>query len=191
MEKKDKMIIGGLIVVIIALIVGLAFMLSGNNLSNGAGSAPEGMKIYDFNSEFKMAVPNDAKFLKQWNGSGDIFSSKGYSYFDKDNEIVVAHSYSPLITHELVDEFIKIGNSSGNVTFDFEGDLIIGHNIKNDGEVGNTMDESNFKETILLQKGHEVVVVSGNDLDLIKSMINTIEFYEWGLKTWRNGLDYY
>lgn len=78
MEKRDKIIIGSLIVVIIALIAGVAFMFSGNNLSAGGGSAPEGMKIYDFNSEFKMAVPENTKFLKTWNRMDDAIFSTGY-----------------------------------------------------------------------------------------------------------------
>ena len=178
MEKRDKIIITGMIIVIIALIAGLAFMLTGNNLSVGGAASPEGMKMYDFNSEFKMAVPNDVKFLKSWNNSDVAVFVGEYNYFDKNNEIMVSYIDSPMVTHEIINNMIKASNSSGNATFDFEGDLIISHNVKNNGKVGKSADQSKFKERIFLQKGHMLVIVSGNDLDLIKSMIKTVEFYE-------------
>lgn len=178
MEKSDKIIIAGLVIVIIALVAVLAFMFTGNNLSMGEGAAPDGMKIYDFNSEFKMAVPKDVKFLKSWNNSDDDIFNQGYVYFDEDNEISVLYADSPFITHELIDAMMNAGNSSGNFTYEVDGDLIIAHHVKNNGKVGNSDEDSNFTESIFLQKGHMIVRVSGNDLDLIKSMINTIEFYE-------------
>ena len=178
MEKSHKIIIVGLVIVVIAMVAGLAYMLTGNNLSAEKGSVPEGMKMYDFNSEFKMAVPKDVKFLKQWNNSEDMIFGQGYTYFDKNNEIEVRYVDSPMVTNELIDAWVKAGNSSGNATFDFEGDLIICHSIKNSGKMAKNPEDSKFKEVILLQKGHMLVGVSGNDLNLIKSMINTVEFYE-------------
>lgn len=178
MEKKDKIIIVVLVIVIAALLACLAFLFIGNDFSNGDGSAPDGMKFYDFNSEFKMAVPKNVKFLKSWNATDDNLFGEGYSYFDKNNEIAVLFVYSPGITHDLVDNMMNMSSSAGNVTFEYEGDLIIGHNVKANGKVGKSLDDTNFTETVLLQKGHMLVGVSGNDLDLIKSMINTIEFYE-------------
>ena len=143
-----------------------------------SGGYVEGMKMYDFNSEFKMAVPKDVRFLKSWNNSGDVIFGMGYSYFDKNNEISVSYIDSPLMTHEIIDNVIDMLNSTGNATFEFEGDMIISHNVKNNGKAGNSEEKSNFTETILLQKGHMVVGITGNDLDLIKSMAKTIEFYE-------------
>ena len=178
MEKSHKIIIVGLVIVVIAMVAGLAYMLTGNNLSAEKGSVPEGMKMYDFNSEFKMAVPKDVKFLKQWNKSEDMMFGQGYTYFDKNNKIMVAYSNSPMITHEFIDTMVNISNSSGNATFEFDGDLIIGHFIKNSGKMANNPNDSEFKESIILQRGHMIVGVSGNDLNLIKSMINTVEFYE-------------
>ena len=170
--ERDKIIIAGMVIVIIALVAGLAFMFAGNNISVGGTALPEGMKMYDFNSEFKMAVPNNVKFLKSWNGSDSVFGG-GYQYFDKNNGIMVSY-----VTHELINNMIKIRNSSGNSTFDFEGDLIISHNVKNDGEIGKSAEDSNFTQSVIIQKGHMIVGVSGNDLNLIKSMIKTVKFYE-------------
>lgn len=176
MEKKDKIIIGALIVVIIALIASLAFMFSGNNFSNDGGSAPDGMKMYDFNSEFKMAVPEDVRFLKTWNNSEDGVYGMGYNYFDRHNQISVNYADSPLITSELIDGMVKVANSSGNFTIVNEGDMIISHNIKNNGKMAQTSADSNFTESILVQKGHLLIVIDGNDMDLIKSMANSIEY---------------
>ncbi len=175
--ERDKIIIAGMVIVIIALVAGLVFMFTGNNISVGGTALPEGMKMYDFNSEFKMAVPNNVKFLKSWNGSDSVFGG-GYQYFDKNNGIMVSYFDSPMVTHELINNMIKVRNSSGNSTFDFEGDLIISHNVKNDGEIGKSAEESNFTQSVIIQKGHMIVGVSGNDLNLIKSMIKTVEFYE-------------
>ena len=154
------------------------YLFDNKYYNNGKGSVPEGMKMYDFNSEFKMAVPKDVKFLKQWNKSEDMMFGQGYTYFDKNNKIMVAYSNSPMITHEFIDTMVNISNSSGNATFEFDGDLIIGHFIKNSGKMAKNPNDSEFKESIILQRGHMIVGVSGNDLNLIKSMINTVEFYE-------------
>ncbi len=179
MEKNHKIIIIGLIIVIIALVTGIAYMFMGNSLTgNGGGNVPDGMQMYDFNSVFKMAVPKNAKFLKEWNEVNDFDMGDAYSYLDKDNQFSVLCGYSQLINRGVVNSLVQISNKSGNSTFDFEGDLIISHNVKASGKVGDSQQDCDFKETIILQKGHELIVVSGNDLDLIKSMVNTIEFYE-------------
>ena len=91
MEKNHKIIIVGLIIVIIALVVGLAYMMVGNNLSGG-GNVPEGMERYNFDSVFSMAVPKDSKFLKTVNSSALDTVGYGASFFDKNNEIYVFHT---------------------------------------------------------------------------------------------------
>ena len=177
MEKKEKIIIIGLVIVIIALAIGVASMFIGNKGSNDA-NVPQGMQMYDFNSEFKMAVPNNVHFLKQWNKSAEFDFGYSYLYFDKNNEFEVRSVDSPMVTHEIIDGMMELDNQSGNTTSEFEGDLIILHHVKANGKVGNSPENSNFTESIVLQKGHQMVTLSGNDLDLLKSMINTIEFYE-------------
>jgi len=49
---KNKMIIIGLIVVIVALVAGLAMMLTGNDISSDV-QVPEGMQEYNFNSALR------------------------------------------------------------------------------------------------------------------------------------------
>lgn len=175
MEKKDKIIIAVLIAVVIALIGGLAYMMMGN-ISAG-GDVPDGMQKYNFDSAFTMNVPKDAKFLKNFNSSMEGFG-QGVSYFDKNHEFAVSYINSPLLSHELVSYFEKILNESGNATFEHDGDLLISHNLKNNGKIGKDRENSNFTETVLVQRGHEIVSVEGNDADLIKSMIQTLEWYE-------------
>ena len=178
MERKYLPLIVGLLILILVLILGIAYVFMDNNSMNGNQVDLEGMKMFDFNSEFKMAVPEDAKFLKSWGDMDSILPSSGYSYFDKDNEIGITYMRSPMVTGELVDGMVDQANSSGNVTIEFDGDLIIGHSLKNNGKMGKSAQDSNFKYTILLQKGHLLIGVLGNDLDLIKSMSKTVEINE-------------
>lgn len=177
MEKRDKIIIGALIVVIIALVACLAFMFAGNNVLNDGTSVPDGMKMYNFNSEFKMAVPENAKFLKTWGDSQGANLGTGYTYFDKHNKISVNFIDSPLVNSGFVEEFANAANSSDNATIEKVGDMFISHNKKN-GKMASTQENSNFTESIVIQKGHLLIGILGNDLDLIKSMANTIEYCE-------------
>ena len=177
MEKRDKTIIVGLIIVIILLVMGIASFFITDNNSNGK-TASSGMKIYDFNSEFTMEVPKNSNFLKGWNNVSEFNFGDEYYYLDKSNKFSVIYVSSPLITHELFDNSMNISNKSGNVSVEFEGDLKVIHNLNNTGKIGNSLDDTEFKYNILLQKGHMIVIVSGNDLGFIKSMANTIKFYE-------------
>ena len=175
MERKHKIIIISLIIVIIALVVGLSYMLMGNGFSFGEESVPDGMQRYDFDSRFTMLVPDDARFLKEWNNS-EIFG-QSIIYFDKNNKFAVSYTNSPLIAEGFVDYTVEYANASGNATFEFDGDLIIGHSLKNNGKIGKTLDDSKFKYGVLLKRGHEFILINGNDLDSIKSMARSIEFY--------------
>ena len=178
MERKYLPLIVGLLILILVLIAAITFVLIDNTSMNGNQVDIEGMKMFDFNSEFKMAVPENAKFLKSWDNLDNIFTGKGYTYFDKDNEIKIVYVQSPIVTSELIDSMVDERNSSGNSTIEIDGDLIIAHNVKNNGEVGQSALDSNLKHTILIKKGHLLIGVSGNNLDLIKSMVNTIKINE-------------
>lgn len=178
MERKYLPLIVGLLILILVLIAAITFVLIDNTSMNGNQVDIEGMKMFDFNSEFKMVVPENAKFLKSWDSLDNIFTGKGYTYFDKDNEIKIVYVQSPIVTSELIDSVVDERNSSGNSTIEIDGDLIIAHNVKNNGEVGQSALDSNLKHTILIQKGHLLIVVSGNNLGLIKSMVNTIKINE-------------
>lgn len=179
MERKHKIIIISLVIVIVALAAGLAYMLLGNGFS-GEENVPDGMQRYDFDSAFTMLVPDDVRFLKEWNTSFMEGFGQGTSYFDKNNKFSVIYGYSPILTKNFIKGFINLENASGNITFENEGDLIIIHNLNHGGKVAKTLDDSEFKYSILLQRNHEVVTINGNDLDFIKSMANSIKFYSGG-----------
>lgn len=179
MERKHKIIIISLVIVIVALAAGLAYMLLGNGFSGGE-SVPEGMQRYDFDSRFTMVVPDDVKFLKEWDRDTEFNFGQGTSYFDKSHKIGIVYANSPIITDALVNYVIDYGNESSNTTIEYDGDLIIAHNIKNNGKMAKTLDKSNFKYAIFSQKNHEIIIIQGNDLDLIKTMANSIKFYSDG-----------
>ncbi|WP_297828490.1 hypothetical protein [uncultured Methanobrevibacter sp.] len=83
-----------------------------------------------------------------------------------------------MVTNEFVNTIMGIANNSGNVTFEVKNDYIVLHNLESNGHVGKSLEDSNFTDIILIQKGHEIVVLSGNDLNLLKSMAETVKFYE-------------
>ncbi|MBE6509057.1 MAG: hypothetical protein E7Z77_06520 [Methanobrevibacter sp.] len=176
MEKRDKIIIAGLVIAIIALLAAI-FMVGGNNISSGVNIS-DGMQKYDFNSEFTMAVPENASFLKEWNNSNEFNIGSGYTYYDKANRFGVFYANSPIVTHELVNTVIESGEHSENVTVEKSGDLIMLHNPTADGKIGLTLDDSNYREQVVFQKGHLLIVVVGNDAGFIKSMAETIRVYE-------------
>ena len=67
MQKREKIIILGLIILIIGLLVGLTTILINNNSFFDNDKVLDGMQKYDFNSIFKMDVPKNVRFLKEWN----------------------------------------------------------------------------------------------------------------------------
>lgn len=175
MEKKNKIIIAVLIVVIVALAIGVATMIF-NNSPAGGGSVPEGMQKYNFDSAFTMAVPKNTRFLKEFNSSSEF--GQGVSYYDRDNKMAILYVTSPMITHEVINYFIDYVNSSGNATFEREGDLIFSHSLVHNGKLSKNLEDSNFTDIILIQRGHELVLIQGNDPEFIKSMAETFEWYE-------------
>jgi len=178
MEKKEKIVIVGLVVVILALVASLTYVFMDNNVSGNGKTVPDGMKEYNFDSEFTMAVPKDAKFLKNFNESFIEGFGQGVSYLDKSNKFAISYVDSPMVTNESINYLISALNASGNATFEFDGDLIISHNLKSNGNIGDTFEDSNFTYTVMLQRGHEIVEIYGNDVNLIRSMIKTLEWYE-------------
>ena len=178
MQKREKIIILGLIILIIGLLVGLTTILINNNSFFDNDKVLDGMQKYDFNSIFKMDVPKNVRFLKEWNNTEEFSFGDSYTYLDKKNKFAVSYADSPIITHELVNSFLESQNKSGNITFKYDNDMIIAHNKKNNGKIGKTFENCYFKERIIVQKGHTIIFIYGNDLDFIKSMADTIEFYQ-------------
>lgn len=172
MEKKDKIIIGALIVVIIALVASLAFMFSDNNSHMGEISVPEGMQRYDFDSAFTMNVPKGVKFLKTWNYTG-LGVTK--IFYDKKDSFCVLYVQSDMIDEGLVENIGDSINSSNKYELSVEGDLKIFKVIdkKEKFDIGDG--EKHFDYRVLKSVKSGYVIVSGNNLTSLKEMSNSIE----------------
>ena len=175
MKMNSKIIIAVLVVAIVALAIGVATMFFNNSPASG-GSVPEGMQKYNFDSAFTMAVPKNVKFLKEFNSSSEF--GQGASYYDKSNKMAILYINSPMITHEFVNYAMNYSNSSGNATFEIDGDLIFSHSLKHNGKLSKKVEDCNFTDSVLIQRGHELVVIQGNDPNFIKSMAETLKWYE-------------
>ena len=174
---KNKIIIVGLIIVIVALIAGLAIALTGNN--SGVSQASEGMEIYNFDSAFTMEVPNGTKFLKtriDINETGIVSEGILKDYFSKNKEFEVYYVDSHMLNDERVNYVLALDDE--NATYEQDGDFIIQHYPDSSGKVGKTWETSDFKESIAIHKGTELIIIEGNDIDFIKSMAKTIKFRE-------------
>jgi hypothetical protein len=182
--EKNKIMIIGLVIVIIALIAGIAIALTGNNNALGSSEnsisnyeTSEGMEIYNFDSAFSMEVPNGTVFLKtrmDGNGTGIISEGNAKDYFSKDNEFEIYYIESHMLNDERVNYILAL--DEGNVTTEQDGDLLIIHDHDASGKVGKTWETTEFKEAISIYKGTKFILIEGNDIDLIKSMAKTIKF---------------
>lgn len=175
---KNKIIIIGIVIVIIALIAGIAIALTGNG-SNGVSEASKGMDIYNFDSVFTMEVPENTTFLKTWldaNESGIITEGDVADFFSKNKEFEVYYIDSHMLNDARVDYILAVDD--GNITTEQDGDLIIIHDPTSSGKVGKTWETTEFKEAVAIHKGTKLVLIEGNDPDFIKSMANTIKFRE-------------
>lgn len=175
---KNKIIIVGLIIAIVALIAGLAIALTGSNNSS-ASQASEGMELYNFDSAFTMEVPNGTKFLKtriDVNETGIVSEGIFKDYFSKNKEFEICYMDSHMLNDERVNYILAIDEE--NVTTEHDGDFIIQHYSDSSGKIGKTWETSDFKESIAIHKGTELIIIEGNDIDLIKSMAETIKFRE-------------
>ena len=128
-----------------------------------------------------MEVPENTKFLKTSvleNEDGVYVNLVNFkSYFSKNNEFSVRYIHSGLFDKNSLIQFVY-GSTKDDVNFEESGNMIIAHNKNSDGKVGNDFENTNFTDEVIVYKGLDIVVVSGNDADLIKSMADTIEFRE-------------
>ena len=172
--EKNKIMIVGLVILIIALIAGITIALTGNGSNY---QASEGMELYNFDSAFTMEVPKDTIFLKtrmDINETGIISEGIVKDYFSENKEFEIYYIDSHMLNDERVDYMLSL--DEGNVTTEQSGNLIIIHDHDASGKVGKTWDKSEFKEEIAIHKGTEFIWIFGNDADLIKSMAETIKF---------------
>ncbi len=177
MEKKHKIIIVALIIVIIALIASLAFML-GDKVNVSSDDVKEGMVVYNFDSVFTMQVPEGTTFNKTWGNSSDemgFYFGDSKTYLDLKKKFAVSYVVSPVITSDLIDSMINMTNASGNATVYHDGDLIIMEKTSKKSQFGD-FDVAKFYKAGVVLDGTTLVTIYGIDLDEIKEMANTIKF---------------
>ena len=169
---KNKILIVGLIVVIVALIAGIAMMLTGNGNSSDV-EVPEGMQEYNFNSAFTMVVNDDAKFLKTWNSS---LWGLDIDYYNKNDNYAVKLSESDNLIG-IEDDYIDLINSSKNYDISKDGELYV-CKVDKSKKFDVCGSQKHFDYRVLILHGNKEVIISGDDLDSIKEMASTIKFRE-------------
>ena len=119
------------------------------------------MMPYDF-VNFTMDIPKGS-FLDE--NLDDNISS----FEDSNGNFLITYMNSEGIYDEMVNLYT---NSSSNASFEYDGDLIIVH-------LGNSVNaDSSFSELFLKGNDSQVVLVQGNDVDLLKNMTNSLKFNE-------------
>lgn len=170
---KNKIIIAGLAVVIIALIGAIGIFLTSHS-----SNVSEGMERYNFDSAFTMDVPEGTVFLKTWWDEEDTILTEGIfkDYFSKDNEFYVNYINSRMLNDERINYMFL--EDLGNISTEESGDYLIVHYHDATGKVGKNIDKSDFKEALIIHKGSELIELEGNDINFLKSMADTIKFKE-------------
>ena len=171
MEKKNKIIIAVLVIIIIALVcvIGLTFFGNMNPVKTNSTNAT----VYNFDSAFTMEVPKGTVFKKSWNDSGNGFGAMK-TYDDKNKKFSVGYMESFMITDDFINLFIEYGNETNNTKVTHQGDLVIFENTGNGSQ--KNPGGNNYKYAVLARDGHQLVVLSGNNADKLVEMAKTIEF---------------
>ena len=172
MEKKNKIIIAVLVIIIVALIAAVGFMFFGG--MNPAKSSNANATVYNFDSAFTMEVPKGTVFKKSWNDSGNFGVSKTYN--DKGKRFSIQYIGSPAVTDGLVNFIVNEANSTGDVKIEHDGDLIILHHIAKKSKNNVLEIDGEFKHVVLSHKNDEFVGIAGNNTDELVKMAKTIDY---------------
>ena len=173
MEKKNKIIIAVLVIIIIALVAAIGFMFFGD--MNQTKSNNTNVTVYNFDSAFTMEVPKGTVFKKSWNTSdGEFGVTKTYD--EKGNKFSVLYSESPMITDQFVDFIVNEVNSTGDVKIEHDGDLIILHHISKKSKNNVLEIDGKFKHAVLSHENGELVGIAGNNTDELVKMAKTIDY---------------
>ena len=172
MEKKNKIIIAVLVIIIIALVcvIGLTFFGNMNPVKTNSTNAT----VYNFDSAFTMEVPKGTVFKKSWNDSGSFGVSKTYD--DKGKRFSIQYIGSPAVTDGLVNFIVNEANSTGDVKIEHDGDLIILHHIAKKSKNNVLEIDGEFKHIVLAHKNDEIIGISGNNTDELVKMAKTIDY---------------
>ena len=172
MEKKNKIIIAVLVIIIIALVCVIGLTFFGN--MNPAKTNNTNVIVYNFDSAFTMEVPKGTVFKKSWNDSGSFGVSKTYD--EKGNKFSVLYMESPMITDEFVDFIVNEANSTEDVKIEHDGDLIIVHHLTKKSKNNILEIDGKFKHAVLSYKNDELVGIAGNNTDELIKMAKTIDY---------------
>ena len=172
MEKKNKIIIAVLVIIIIALVcvIGLTFFGNMNPVKTNSTNAT----VYNFDSAFTMEVPKGTVFKKSWNDSGNFGVSKTYD--DKGKKFSIQYIGSPAVTDGLVNFIVNEANTTGDVKIEHDGDLIILHHIAKKSKNNVLEIDGEFKHVVLSHKNDEFVGIGGNNTDELVKMAKTIDY---------------
>ncbi len=172
MEKKNKIIIAVLVIIIIALVcvIGLTFFGNMNPVKTNSTNAT----VYNFDSAFTMEVPKGTVFKKSWNDSGNFGVSKTYD--DKGKKFSIQYIGSPAVTDGLVNFIVNEANTTGDVKIEHDGDLIILHHIAKKSKNNVLEIDGEFKHVVLSHKNDEFVGIAGNNTDELVKMAKTIDY---------------
>ena len=171
---KNKIIIVGLVIVIVALVAAIAFTLlgNGNNVSDDSSKIPDGMQRYNFDAEFTMLVKDDAKFIKSWD-SGSFGVAK--NYYNKEDKYAIQFTESVMLKNN-EKTFIDTLNSTGDYDISEDGDLKIVKVLDKSEKFSAGNSERHFDYRVVVFHEDLDIILSGNDLDSLKEMANSIEF---------------
>ena len=167
---RNKMIIIGLIVVIVALIAGIALMLTGNGNSSDV-QVPEGMQVYDFDSAFTMVVKDDVRFLKTWDDA-PVGHSK--TYYNKEDNYLVQLYESDYFANN-IDFLSTMLNNTDDFEIIEDGDFRIVKVLDKSNKVDTGSSEKYFTYSGSITKGNKLITLSSNDLDSLKEMGHSIK----------------
>ena len=151
---KDSKLFIRLLVAFLILICALA--IYGGTV--GVSSEVE-MMPYDF-VNFTMDIPKGS-FLDE--SLDDNIST----FKDTEGNFLITYMNSDGIYDEMINLYV---NSSNNSSVEYDDDLVIVH-LGNNG-----IADSSFSELFLKGNDDQVVLIQGNDVDLLKNMTNSLKF---------------
>ena len=172
MEKKNKIIIAVLVIIIIALVCVIGLTFFGN--MNPTKTNSTNTTVYNFDSAFTMEIPKGTVFKKSWNDSGNFGVFKTYD--EKGNKFSVIYMESPMMNNEFFDFIIKEVNNTGDVKIEYDGDLIIMHHLSKKSKNNVLEIDGKFKHAVFSHENDEFVAIAGNNTDELVKMAKTIDY---------------
>ena len=148
-------------------IVAIAVVLVANA---GFASDNSDLKSYDFDSFFKMDVPNDANFEKS-EGNTTENITKLVNYIDNDNKINIVYAESVGAKDDLVKYYEEMSQNDPFVEIKTVNNTTVVHF----GDE-NTIGDIQYHDMAIAGDNDRYVMIQCDDEDLINSMATSIKF---------------